>query len=151
VIRLAWRTAALCLLLAGAGCERPLTVEQQVIATIREMEASVEEDERRRFMQRIARDFQGQRGQLNRDQVRALLVTQVNRYQRLSAQLFPISVSDGGDGTATANFRALVTGGPGWIPEHGQVYEFDTRWRRDGDDWLLVAADWVPVALEDAL
>jgi hypothetical protein len=60
-------------------------------------------------------------------------------------------VEETGENTATARFRALVTGGPRWIPESGQFFEFETRWRRDGDDWKVIAADWTPVPLDEAL
>jgi hypothetical protein len=142
---------ALGLLAMLSACGKPLTVEQQIIATIREMEARIEAGERRPFMQHIAEDFSGQGGSLDREQLRALMIMQLNRYQRLQGQLFPIRVEDTGDGTASAHFRALVTGGPNWLPESGQVFEFDTRWRKDGSEWLLTAADWDPVPLEEVL
>ena len=143
----------LTLVLLGilSACGKPLTVEQQIIATIREMEARIEAGERRPFMQHIAEDFSGQGGSLDRDQLRALMIMQLNRYQRLQGQLFPIRVEDTGDGTASAHFRALVTGGPNWIPDSGQVFEFETEWRQEDDEWLLTVANWTPIALEEAL
>ncbi len=120
------------MLLAGlvlTACDKPLTVEQQVIHTIREMEAKIEGGERRAFMEHIGEGFTAQDGRMNRDQVRALVVFQLNRYERLQGQLFPISVLETGPETAEASFRALVTGGPNWIPDSGQVYDFETAWR----------------------
>ena len=143
--------AILFALLALNGCSQPLTVEQQVINTIREMESRIESGERRAFMAYIAEDFSGRDGGMNREAVRALVVFQLNRYERLQARLFPITVVETGPDTAEAGFRALVTGGPQWIPEAGQVYDFETRWRLDGDDWLLTAADWDPVPLDEVL
>ena len=142
---------ALLLLCILSACGQQLTVEQQIIATIREMEARIEAGERRPFMDYISDDFSGQGGRMNREQVRALMIMQLNRYQRLQGQLFPIQVEDTGDDTASANFRALVTGGPNWIPENGQVFEFDTSWRKVDGDWRLIAADWDPVPLEEVL
>jgi len=141
---------ALVLLVALTGCEKPLTVEQRVIAAIRDMEASIEAGERRNFMGHFAEDFTGQGG-MNRDQARALVVFQLNRYKNLQAQLFPIRVVERDESTATAGFRALVTGGPGWIPENGQLFDFDTRWVLVDDEWLLQSATWTPVRLEEAL
>ncbi len=141
---------ALVLLVALTGCEKPLTVEQRVIAAIRDMEASIEAGERRNFMAHFAEDFTGQGG-MNRDQARALVVFQLNRYKNLQAQLFPIRVVERDENTATAGFRALVTGGPGWIPENGQLFDFDTRWVLVDDEWLLQSATWTPVRLEEAL
>jgi hypothetical protein len=135
----------LCVLALLAGCGDGPTVEQQVIATIREMEARIEAGERRPFMAYVSEDFRGQGGSLNRDQLRALLIMQLNRYQRLQGQLLPIHVEETGEDTATARFRALVSGGPGWIPEGGQVFEFRTGWRQVDGEWQVVAADWEPV------
>ena len=143
-------------LLAGlvvllVACSQPLTVEQRVITVIRQMEEKIEAGERRGFMTHIAEDFSGRDGRMNRDQVRALVVFQLRRFERLQAQLFPINVTETGPGSATAEFRALVTGGPGWIPERGQVYDFSTAWREIDGEWLLTGADWQPVALDEVL
>jgi hypothetical protein len=142
---------ALCMVILLAACGQPPTVEQQVIATIEEMDARIEAGERRAFMQQIADDFTAQDGSMSREQVRALVIFQLNRYKQLQARLFPIRVKDNGDETARAEFRALVTGGPNWIPENGQVYAFETTWRNDGGDWLLTSANWEPVPLEEVL
>jgi hypothetical protein len=136
----------ICVLTLAAGCGAELTVEQQVIATIREMEARLEAGERRPFMAYVSADFSGQGGSLNREQLSALLIMQLNRYQRLQGQLFPIHVEETGADTATAGFRALVTGGPGWIPESGQLFEFRTAWRRVDEEWQVVGADWEPIS-----
>ena len=138
-------------LLALAACSKPLTVEQQIIHTIREMEAKIEGGERRAFMAHIAEGFSAQDGRMTREQVRALVVFQLNRYERLQGQLFPITVSETGPDTAQARFRALVTGGPNWIPDAGQVYDFETWWELDGAEWTLTAANWEPVPLDEVL
>lgn len=143
--------ALAALLLLAAGCGKPPSVEQQVIAGIREMEEKVEAGQSLAFMKHIDEGFTAQHGSMNREQVRAYLILQLNRYKRLQAQLFPIEVVPSGEDSATATFRALVTGGPNWIPESGQVYEFHTTWRKVDGDWLLRSADWEPVGLEDVL
>lgn len=142
---------AMLLLTGISSCSKPMTTEQQIIATIRDMEAKIEDQQRRAFMEHIAEDFTGQNGAMNRDQVRALVVFQLNRHKNLQAQLFPIIVTASGEYSATAQFRALVTGGPNWLPDSGQVYDFVTHWRLRDDEWLLQSASWTPVALEDAL
>jgi hypothetical protein len=140
------------LLMAGPqACDKPLTVEQQVIAMIREMEARIENGERRPFMSHVAEDFNGQNGLLNRDELQRFVLLQLNQHQRLHAQLMPIHVSETGENTASASFRALITGGPNWIPDSGQIYDFETHWIRQDDEWLLQSANWTPTPLEKAL
>ncbi len=136
---------------AFSACSPPLTVSQQVIAAIREMETRMENGERRRFMSHVAEDFYGQNEQLNRQQLSGYIFYQLNRHQRLHAQLFPISVNETGEATASAKFRALITGGPGWIPDQGQFYDFETLWRYQDGEWKLTSADWNPVPLDEVL
>jgi hypothetical protein len=133
------------------ACSKPLTVEQQIIAVIREMETRIENGERRPFMSHVAADFNGQNGLLNRDELQRFVLLQLNQHQRLHAQLMPIHVTETGDNTASASFRALITGGPNWIPDSGQIYDFETLWIRQDDEWLLLSANWTPTPLEKAL
>ncbi len=128
-----------------SACSPPLTVSQQVIATIREMEVRIENGELRSFMSHIAEDFNGQKGRLDYRQLRALVIYQLNRHQRLHAQLFPINVNETGEDTASAEFRALISGGPGWIPDQGQLYNFETLWQYRSGEWELISASWKPV------
>jgi len=150
-LRLPGLTLALAMLCGLIACSETLTTEQKIIVAIREMESKLEAGERRSFMEHISEDFQAQGGSLNREQVRALVIFQLNRHKRLQAQLFPISVSQTDEHSATAVFRALVTGGPRWIPDSGQIFEFQTQWGWSEGEWLLSAASWEPVSLEEAL
>jgi len=136
---------AVFLIVIFSACSPPLTVSQQVIAAIREMETRVENSERRSFIKHVSEDFSGQKGQLDRQQLQSLFIYQLNRHQRLNAQLFPINVTETGEETASANFRALITGGPGWIPDQGQLYDFETLWRSEDGEWKLIGANWNPV------
>ena len=82
--------AALVLLGALPSCEQPMTVDQQIIATILEMKATIEAGERRAFMDHVSEDFIGQNGVMTRDQLRGYVILQLNRYKRLKGRLFPI-------------------------------------------------------------
>ncbi len=128
------------------ACARELTLEQQIIATLRNMEAHIEQGERRDFMAYVAADFRGQGGELNHDQLNAMLLYQLRRYQRVHAQLLPVTVREAGLDEAEANFSLLLTGGnEGLLPENGQLYEISSLWRYENGDWLLQSAQWQPV------
>lgn len=142
---------AFSLLTGLIACSQELTVEQRVIAKIRDMEARIEAGERRAFLAHIAEGFKGRNGTMNREQVRAMVLLQLNRHKQLQAQLFPIRVAETGKSSASASFRALVSGGPGWIPDKGQLLEFDTGWVLVDDEWLLDSANWSTVVLEPDL
>jgi hypothetical protein len=77
------------------------------------------------------------------------MIFQINQHRRLQAQFLPIFVRETGEDTASANFRLLVTGGAGLLPESGQLFEVETAWLRSDSEWLLTAADWEPVQLPD--
>ena len=143
------RLLIVLILAAAQGCEQPPTVEQRIIAEIRDMEARIEEGARLNFMSHFAEDFRGQGGRMNRDQLRAFVVLQLRRYEKLNARLLPITAQEIGDREATAEFRVLLTGGSGWLPESGQMYRIRTHWRLDDGDWLVVAAWWEPLQLSD--
>lgn len=126
----------------ACACSPPPTVEQLVIAEIREMEAEIEAGERLNFIRHVAEDFRGQGGSMNREQLRAFVILQFRRYENLQARLMPITVQEISETEARADFRALVTGGANWFPEDGQLYRIETFWRLEDGEWLLTAADW---------
>jgi len=147
------RRIGLILVIAAlaATCGEAPTVEQQIIGEIRAMEAEIEAGERLNFMRHVSVDFRGRGGAMSREELRAYVVLQFNRYKNLQARLFPITVSEVSEREATADFKALVSGGPNWIPEDGQLYDMKTHWRLEDDQWLLVAAYWEPVPLGDLI
>ena len=132
-----------------AACSESLTVEQQIIATLRNMEVAAEAGEHFDFMAHVAEDFQGQLGDMDRQAFHRFMIFQINQHRRLRAQFFPIYVTDLGNGQATAKFQLLVTGGAGLLPDSGQLYDVQTRWTRDSSDWMLTGAEWEPVRMPE--
>jgi hypothetical protein len=133
--------------MAGA-CSQPLTVEQEVIATIRDMESSIESGERRPFIAHVDKNFNGQDAVMTRDQLNALILYQLNRHAQVQVQFMPIHITPAKNGEAEAYFDVLLTGGPGWLPDSGQVFSFVTRWHQQGGEWLLLSANWKPVTID---
>lgn len=127
------------------SCSEELSVEQQVIASLENMEQSAEEGRHLDFMAYVADDFKGQLGSMDRRDFHRFMIFQMNENRRLHAQFFPIHVKQTGAAEAAAQFNILVTGGAGLLPERGQLFKVDTHWRQDGGDWLLSRADWEPV------
>jgi hypothetical protein len=146
-MRIARCIALVALLLAA--CSEKLSVAQQIIATLQTMEEAAEQGEHFDFMDHVAESFGGQQGLMDRRAFHRFMIFQINQNRRLQAQFFPIHVQDTGDDRASANFRLLVTGGAGLLPERGQFFEVETHWQLDGGDWLLIGADWEPVRLPE--
>ena len=132
-----------------AACGEKITVEQQIIATLRNMEYAAEEGQHLDFMGYITDSFEGQQGSMDRREFHRFMIFQINQHRRLQAQLFPIYVSETGEETASAHFKILVTGGAGLVPDSGQLFEVETRWLRDGGGWVLSGANWEAVRLPD--
>lgn len=148
------KRAKAALLLASlwlGACGSGQTVEQQIIGAIKEMERYAEEGMRADFMAMVHADFLGQQGSLDRDSFKLYMIMQWNEHQRLHAQIFPVRVTELGDGQASARFGALITGGRGMLPDSGEIYEITTLWIRTGGDWLLLQADWEPARGDDLL
>ena len=140
--------AALAALMLNA-CGEKLTVGQQIIATLRNMEVAAEQGQHLEFMTYVADSFGGQKGSMDRRAFHRFMLFQINQNRRLQAQFFPIYVTETGEDTASAHFRLLVTGGAGLLPDSGQLFEVETQWQRDGSDWVLNEADWQAVQLPD--
>lgn len=132
-----------------AACGEKLSVEQQVIAALRNMEYAAEEGQHLEFMSYVSDAFSGQQGSMDRREFHRFMIFQINQNRRLQAQFFPIYVQESGENMASAHFKLLVTGGAGLLPDRGQLFEVETQWQRDGGDWLLNGADWEPVQLPD--
>lgn len=147
------RWMACALLLAGllAGCGDDRTIEQQIIAVIQEMEENGEAGRRGAFMERVHPEFSGQEGGMTREDFQRYMYLQWNQNSRLHAQLFPIAVTEDWNQQASARFKVLVTGGRGFLPERGQVFEVFTIWQRQDGDWFLFRADWRPVDFSEAI
>jgi len=127
------------------GCSSELTLEQQIISTIRNMEAHIEAGERSAFMDFVAEDFYGQGGEFKHDQLNAMLLYQLRRHKRVHVQILPITVQAAGVDEAEARFQVLLTGGDGWMPDTGQLYEVTSVWQDQEGDWRLRSAQWQPV------
>ena len=129
------------------ACSEDLSVEQQIIATLRNMEYAAEQGEHFEFMDYLAESFSGQQGAMDRREFHRFMIFQINQNRRLQAQFFPIFVKEISENNATAHFRILVTGGGGLLPERGQLFEVNTGWIRPDSGWQLDSADWKAVQL----
>ena len=96
-------------------------------------------------MAHVSDSFSAQQGTWAREQFRAFLLLQINRHERIRAQMFPIDVRLLNAEEGIAEFNALLTGGRGLLPEEGRLYHFETVWRQVDGEWQLLEVDWRPV------
>ena len=139
LVRGAW-LAALAMFLAG--CAPDVDDQAQILETIDAMTEAVERGDVDDFMTPVADDFAAANGRLDR---RALgLLVRRERLARDSIRVRRVdtNVELVGEARAVASFRALATGGSGLLPDEGRFWRVETGWRRDGDDWELISAEW---------
>ncbi len=139
-VKLSW--LVLLMFLIG-GCGSASDDEEKLRQTIAAMQAAGEAGERREFMRFVAEDFGGQG--YDRTSLANLIRVQLLRNQKVSATTTNIDVLLFDGGRATVQQRTLLTGGGNWLPERGQLYDIESGWRKDGDDWQLISASWEPV------
>lgn len=137
----------LLVLLLGlqVACTRP-DDETRIRGHIDAMSAALRAAESRAFMAALADDFSAETWDLDRRGVQLLLMREFRSHERIRARLFDIEVELFEDDRASASFQAVLTGGPGWLPEQGGWYRVNTGWRRAGADWEMISASWEQVA-----
>ncbi|MFT3806467.1 hypothetical protein [Arenimonas sp.] len=125
-----------------SGCSKP-EPEQRLRATIAEMQKAAEDRDSGALFDHIADDFAASEG-MDRDRFRGYVTVIMLRNQSIGLQMGPLDVKMIGD-RARVSFTLAATGGSGrFVPDRAQVYEVETAWRQDGDDWELISASWKP-------
>ncbi|NKI34542.1 nuclear transport factor 2 family protein [Wenzhouxiangella sp. XN79A] len=136
-------TASLGLLaLLVAGCGAPPPAEQRILATLDEMEDALEAGEVGEFMAPIAEDFIADNGALDRRALGLLVRRERMARSRIAVTRYDPVVELHDQRRATATFGALATGGSGLLPDEGQLWRVETRWRLDDGDWRMIGAGW---------
>lgn len=133
--------AALCLFTVAA-CGPGETDRTRIRNAIEAMALAIQEGEPGPFTQRVAEDFSGNRGSWDRHRVRQYVLAQtIRRAEAPAIDLSIRSIELFGD-RARATVEATIRGGGRLIPAGGARYRFETGWRRDDGEWLVIRADW---------
>jgi hypothetical protein len=132
--------ALICLSLVG--CTKPAP-EQALRESIQQLEQSAAKKDAGAFFEYFADDFSGSDG-MGRDNFRRYVQLIWLQHKDIGVQMGPLDIKLMED-RATVNFTVALTGGQGFLPDQGQIYQVQTGWRLDGDDWRLISANWKPV------
>jgi len=139
--------AALALLWVAFGLTACATPPDE--AALREriggMQAAIEARDADTLLDAVDEDFGGPGG-MDRDGLQRYATLMLLRQQNVGVTLGPVDVELHGD-RARARFDAVVTGTNRFIPEGVEARRVETVWRREGDEWVLVSADWSKPAL----
>ena len=107
------------------------------------LQEAVEQRDASAVEDHLADDFVGPRG-MDRDGASRLAALTFLRHRDVGVTVGPIDVSVKQD-HATVRFTAALTGGSGRaLPDAAQLYEVETGWRLEEDDWRLTSARWTP-------
>jgi hypothetical protein len=129
--------ACLCL----SACSKPAP-EQALRETIQQLEQAAIAKDGSAFFEYFADDFSGSGG-LDRDNFRRYVQLIWLQNKDIGVQMGPLDVKLMED-RATVNFTVALSGGQGLIPDQGQIYQVQTGWRLEGDEWRLISATWKP-------
>ena len=136
-----WRAVPLLLVLILGACARP-SDEEQIRTAISEMQKAVENGKPADFMRHVADDFTGDGGAVDKQGLHNLLRAQALANASIGITLVSQNVELHGD-RATVKVTVTMTGGSGrWLPERGSVQQIESGWRRQGDDWQCLNAQW---------
>ncbi len=125
-----------------SACAKP-PVEEQLRATIDEMQAAAIERRPSEFMYRVTEDFIGDNG-IDRAALHNLLRAQLLRNAAVGATRGPLDIELQGE-RATVRFSIVLTGGSGGLlPERAQGYAITSGWRVEDGEWRMFLAEWKP-------
>jgi hypothetical protein len=124
-----------------SGCART-PPEERLRDAIGETQAAIEQRNVSALEDVLADDFIGPGG-LDRGGVRRMAQAIFLRYRDFGLTLGPLDV-DVREQHATVRFTAALIGDAGMLPDSGQVYDVETGWRLDNNEWRLVNASWKP-------
>ena len=125
-----------------AGCVEQSSDEQQIRDHLDAMTVALEEDHVRDFMRPIAEDFIAETGGLNRNALMLLVRRERMAREEVNIQRVNTEVEIVTDNRAIATFQAIGTGGTGLIPDEGQLWNVETGWRKQDDEWRMISASW---------
>lgn len=129
-------------LLVVGGCGH----EDAEMALRRQVQAGIEalaERDHGAFMSIVADDFAGPQG-LDSSGASQMARLYFLRFRQIRLIAGPLNV-DMADRRARVAFSVALAGGQGLLPDQAQAYQIDSAWRRDDDDWRMIALEWRPV------
>lgn len=134
--------AALMTALSLAGCVRT-PPEQRLRDTVAALQAAIAAREVGEMKQILAEDFVGSDG-LDREGAARLAQVMFLRHRDVGVSLGPLEV-ELHERHATVRFNAALTGGSGApLPDAARLYDVETGWRLEGNEWHLTSASWTP-------
>ncbi|UGB39307.1 hypothetical protein [Frateuria soli] len=131
----------LALVLAGLAACRQTPDETRVREAIGAAEQAAEQADASGVIEPLSEDFDGNGGRLERKDLANLVRLARLRGEHVGVTLGPISVERRGE-RLVASFTASLTQGSRLLPDAAGVYQVETAWRSEGDEWRCYSATW---------
>lgn len=128
----------------AVGCAAPAD-EAALRVQIAAMSEAIEARDADALLKSVDAEFGGPGG-MDRTELRRYATLMLLRQQRVGVVMGPVEVEIHAD-RASARFDAVVSGANRFIPEGIEARRVETVWRQEGDEWVLVSADWSKPAL----
>lgn len=125
---------------AAIACHRT-PAEDAVRQAVHAAEQAAEQTEAGAFADRLADDFTGNAGEVDRAQLVNLLRLARLRHESIHVLMGPVTLESRGD-RFVASFTVTLTSGGRLLPEDMGVYDVESAWRREGDEWVCYSATW---------
>lgn len=124
------------------GCAKT-PPEQALRQTLAQLQQGLEARDADALEAHLAADFVGPDG-LDKTGARRMAALMLMRHDAVGLVIGPLDLQIR-DRHATVRFTAAATGGSGrMLPDSAQVYEVETGWRLEGEEWRMTSATWKP-------
>ncbi|MCX7514182.1 hypothetical protein [Frateuria sp. STR12] len=128
------------LVVALAGC-RHTPDETRVREAIAAAAQAAEQTDAGGVVESLSEDFDGNGGRLERKHLANLIRLARLRGEHVGVTVGPVSIEPRGE-RLVASFTASLTQGSRLLPDSAGVYQVETAWRREGDEWRCYNATW---------
>jgi hypothetical protein len=129
------------LTLSLVGCGKPDSAEIAIEQNITQMQSAIENKDPDALLDLLHENFATKTG-LDTLRVKRTMVLYMLRHENIHTLITNLQIESKSDLSATASFNALVSGGTGLLPDQGALYQVETDWRLDDNEWLLIYANW---------
>jgi hypothetical protein len=136
-----WVFCALVGVLAGLAACRQAPDEVRVREAIAASAEAAEAADAGGVVEPLSDDFDGNGGRLERKNFANLVRLARLRGERIGVTVGPIAVERRGE-RLLARFTVSLTQGTRLLPDAAGVYQAETAWRLEGDDWRCYSATW---------
>jgi len=127
--------------LSLAGCSDSAD-EKSIRSNMQAMREAIQNHNKDSFMTHVAPDYSGQYHR-SRPVLERFVIEQLSYHEKIYIYMADTSI-EVNDGVARVIFYAGTAGGPDQVPDHGQLFKVQTKWKKFSGDWQLTHARWRP-------